>query len=366
MKLCFQNSLCVLKRNFENLKERPVFDDELPILYPTDNAYMADLWIKVLNNGVPTARIPVHAAHAASNIKYFESMLRPDSCFRECDSSEIVFECPYKAELVRDYLASIYDPSIQLTRSNCMAFFWLADFMNDTEALGACERYLRNNMDVDILFEAISITDRFDNVCQKFLTLKLLDIDGLEQKIKLLPRERFKWMLRNCSAGVQQLKMGLMKHWLPDKHGDQDIKMILEISYRHVQTDERIRFYGEYKSRMSPELDVMVFGHIFGDKGISTITTKQASLTKVKQRMTDNPYVMIEPNLTTTTTTGVTSSEESDEAICPQLTLPPLEFKVELKPTPTLSRPSAVPRIPVYASRKMKRNNKKKQRNNDW
>jgi len=273
----------------------------LPILYPSTNVYKADLWIKVLNDGVPKARIPLHRQHASSNITYFGSMLRPDSSFRETDAHEIVFECPFASEFVRDYLATLYDPAMTITHENCVAFFWIADFMNDSVALPECEAFLRNNIQADILFGILHITDRFDDVCAKFLTSELLKDDTIAIKIKQMRKARFKWILNNCQQHSSDLRLTLLDYWLDGQRDGEGIDMILENNFTELATDRKVEFYRKYKDRMSRELDTVIFDHIFEkrEKGISP-----------KRESIDDTYVMISKGDLALSLTGVDTPDD--------------------------------------------------------
>lgn len=153
----------------------------IPILHPTTITSTADTILKIIENGIIIAIIPLHKQLLIDNIPYFRTRL--NSAWENTGDLSLDTEIASKS-LIFKYFQMRYGSEAVPDESNAGGLFQLSEYLQDEEMTNVFKSFIRENIDNSVFFVAWRMGDDFVEIeCLNYLKKHGLFglLDGFKQ-----------------------------------------------------------------------------------------------------------------------------------------------------------------------------------------
>ena len=138
--------------------------DEHEVFHLHDYDHTSDLLILACNHDkTKKILIPTNKASLCKFIPYFSSMANAqNTVFKDFNDAiekktpyEMIFTFLRDPRLFGEYLKVMYTEEFLFTNDNCVPYFKIADYLNDTASMEKCQNYINQNLTFSLIVDLL-------------------------------------------------------------------------------------------------------------------------------------------------------------------------------------------------------------------
>jgi len=247
-------------------------DYTVPLYHPVEHTSKSNLLIEVSNDQVLKGVIICDLEFVCDNIPVIASKYKTTNgkTFRlEEKSGKSVYslDCEYEPKLVCEFIASLYEESVEIRQDNAIGLYFLADFWRVEFLLEHIVEYIERNMSNALLVDAYNYS-KFYIFCDNFIEMDPdFKPDLLFRTIQKLNENGFIVMVDAMVNRIESnIFVRLILKWLRENRNENNYKtVIFEIDFDFVERVDRDYFYLKILKRI-PNNKIRKFAkHLFGN-----------------------------------------------------------------------------------------------------